>query len=162
MSFFGDFLIPLVITFTIFHIITDIIPIYIIPWISIHSMCDCRRNNPTPEATEEVSKENLIKIAIKHAGSQYIDEFRSGHGEYSKTIYLTFDKTKTIKELKEKITKLIKYSTVDSIILFKAPFGKKISDSISLSRLIDGDGNRRLLYETQTYHVLLFIVIENY
>ena len=102
MSFFGDFLIPLVITFTIFHIITDIIPIYIIPWISMHRMCDCRRNNPTPEGTEEVSKENLIKIAIKHAGSQYIDEFRSGHGEYFKTIYLTFDKTKTIKDLKKK------------------------------------------------------------
>jgi len=135
MSFFGDFLIPLVITFTIFHIITDIIPIYIIPWISMHRMCDCRRNNPTPEGTEEVSKENLIKIAIKHAGSQYIDEFRSGHGEYFKTIYLTFDKTKTIKDLKKKITKLIKRSTVESIMLYTSPLGTVIKEGIHLNQL---------------------------
>jgi len=135
MSFFNDFLIPLGHAFLIIHIITDIIPIYIIPWISMHSMCDCRRNNPTPEATEEVSKENLIKIAIKHAGSQYIDEFRSGHGEYFKTIYLTFDKTKTIKDLKKKITKLIKRSMVESIMLYTSPLGTVIKEDIHLNQL---------------------------
>ncbi len=73
---------------------------------------------------------NLIKIAIKHAGNQAIVEFRSPDGEYAETLYLTFDKTKTISGLKKELTKHIKYSTVDSILLHTSPFSRVVDDSI--------------------------------
>jgi hypothetical protein len=78
-----------------------------------------------------VIDKNQINITIKHAGNQAIREFRDKNGNY-KDVYVTFDKTKTVGDLKQELTKHLQYTTTEKIRLLPSRFAKQLVDEVVL------------------------------
>ena len=141
MSFFQDFLFPVVIGIIVIHLIFESIA-----YLNNHLFNKYNIDN-----------KNQINITIKHAGNQGIGEFRDADGKYT-DVYVTFDKTKTVGDLKQELTKRIQYSTVESILLHLTSFGKPLRNDVVLEWIrIKMNKNKVKNEEFQ-----LFIVIEGY
>jgi|TARA_B110000858_G_C17710681_1_gene430408 hypothetical protein len=89
-----------------------------------------------------------IKVEINHAGNQEIPEFYDNDGN-KKCITFEIDEDATIAEVKDEISKRVKY-TDRTISLFKKPFGKKLLNTTNIITFHNTDP----LY--------LYIVIPNY
>jgi hypothetical protein len=104
-----------------------------------------------------IDNKNQINITIKHAGNQGIYEFIDKDGNY-KNVYITFDKTKTVGDLKHELTKHIQFSTVDSIRLRTAPFGKELKNDLVVDWVRQNKNKNKLKNE----EFRLYIVIDSY
>jgi len=104
-----------------------------------------------------VIDENQINITIKHAGNQAIREFSDKNGNYT-DVYVTFDKTKTVGDLKQELTKHIQYTTTENIRLLVSPFAKQLVDNLVLD-WIRKDANKNKL---KNEDFKLFIAIKDY
>jgi hypothetical protein len=69
MSFFNDFLYPLLVAFAAIYIVTEIVPIYIVPWISVSGMCNCRLPKPNPKYSK-LLREKSARL-IKNTNQPY-------------------------------------------------------------------------------------------
>jgi hypothetical protein len=141
MSFFQDFLFPVIIGIIVIHLIFESIA-----YLNNHLFNKYNIDN-----------KNQINITIKHAGNQGIYEFSDKDGNY-KNVYITFDKTKTVGDLKHELTKHIQFSTVDSIRLRTAPFGKEIKNDVVVDWVRKNKNKNKLKNE----EFCLYIVIDSY
>jgi hypothetical protein len=141
MSFFYEFLFPVVAGIVLINVTFELIAY-------VHNRLFNKYS---------VDDKNQINITIKHAGNQGIGEFRDADGKYT-DVYVTFDKTKTVGDLKQELTKRIQYSTVESILLHLTSFGKPLRNDVVLEWIrIKMNKNKVKNEEFQ-----LFIVIEGY
>jgi len=88
-----------------------------------------------------VIDKNQINITIKHAGNQAIREFRDKNGNY-KDVYVTFDKTKTVGDLKQELTKHLQYTTTEKIRLLPSRFAKQLVDEVVLDWIRKDNKNK--------------------
>ena len=141
MSFFQGFLFPVVIGIIVIHLTFELIA-----FLNNHLF---NKYN--------IDDKNQINITIKHAGNQAIREFRDKNGNY-KDVYVTFDKTKTVGDLKQELTKHLQYTTTEKIRLLPSRFAKQLVDEVVLD-WIRKDNNKN---KFKNEEFKLFIVIKDY
>ena len=157
MSFFQDFLFPVVIGIIVIHLIFESIAYLNNHLFNKYNIDNKNQINIDHKNQINIDHKNLINITIKHAGNQGIYEFSDKDGNY-KNVYITFDKTKTVGDLKHELTKHIQFSTVDSIRLRTAPFGKELKNDVVVDWVRKNKNKNKLKNE----EFRLYIVIDSY